>query len=57
MNRFIPGDSVIITPTGEIGEVTAVVPGNGSFVWYFVKAENGTEDRWREQDLQFERDS
>jgi hypothetical protein len=30
---------------GRTGEITSMVPGNGTFPWYFVHWDNGTEDR------------
>ena len=49
---YQPGDRVFVKPLGKYGEVTACVPGNGTIAWYFVKPDDGDEDRWTEGDLE-----
>jgi len=48
--KFNPGDRV--TVDGKHGEVTTCVPGgNGSIPWYFVRFDDGTEDRFTAEQL------
>lgn len=49
---FHPSQRVRGKYNGKSGEVTTCVPGNGSFPWYFVKWDDGTEDRYTESELE-----
>lgn len=49
--KFREGERVYCTANGKYGEVTICVPGNGTFPWYFVKFDDGTEDRFTDEDL------
>lgn len=49
---FSEGDRVYCTLNNKYGEVISRVPGNGSIPWYFVKFDDGTEDRFTKDDLE-----
>ena len=38
----------------KTGEITTIVPGNGTFHWYFVLWDNGSEDRYVAEELELE---
>lgn len=38
----------------QTGEVATCVPGNGSIPWYFVRWDNGVEDRHTADELELE---
>lgn len=46
------GNRVYCKNNGKYGEITTIVPGNGTFPWYFVLFEDGTEDRFVAEDLE-----
>jgi len=48
--KFQIGDKVFAD--GRPAEVISCVPGNGLLEWYFVRFEDGTEDRFTAQQLQ-----
>jgi hypothetical protein len=53
--EFGPGDRVRHRNNFQMaGEVTNCVPGNGSFPWYYVKWDNGQEDRHTSDELEKE---
>jgi hypothetical protein len=53
--KFNPGDRVRSTSNWtKTGEVTDCVPGNGSYPWYFVRWDDGTEDRYTDDELEAE---
>ena len=47
---FRPGQRVRVAGHGD-GYVVVCVPGNGTFAWYFVHLDNGSEDRFTDRDL------
>lgn len=47
---YAPGDRVYVAGHGE-GEVMTCVPGNGTMPWYFVRFDDGIEDRFVADDL------
>ena len=40
------GQRVYVADVSKFGEVQYSVPGNGTFRWYFVLFDDGTEDRF-----------
>ena len=38
----------------QVGEITSTVPGDGKTPWYFVRWDNGLEDRYVAEDLERE---
>lgn len=48
---WAPGDRVYVPGESQYGEVTSVVPGNGSIPWYYVRLDDGTEDRYTDAQL------
>ena len=38
----------------KTGEITTIVPGNGTFPWYFVLWDDGSADRYTEEELESE---
>jgi hypothetical protein len=52
---FEPRDRVRSTSNFmKTGEVTSTVPGDGVTPWYFVRWDDGTEDRYVAEDLERE---
>ena len=50
---FHPGDRVrLVQNFNRTGEVVGCVPGNGTLPWYFVKFNDGTEDRFTADELE-----
>ena len=47
--EFNVGDRVSVN--GKPGEITSMVPGNGTMPWYYVQFDDGTEDRFTAHDL------
>jgi hypothetical protein len=52
---FRVGDRVrLVRNFNRTGEISACVPGNGSFPWYFVRFNDGYEDRFTSNELESE---
>jgi len=49
---FANGERVYVKSEGMDGEITSMVPGNGSTPWYYVRLENGQMDRYTADDLE-----
>lgn len=49
---FQNGEKVYVKSEGMDGEITSMVPGNGSIPWYYVRLENGQMDRYTADDLE-----
>lgn len=46
------GTRVYVSSVGKSGTVKFSVPGNGTFPWYIVEFDDGTEDRFVIEDLE-----
>lgn len=50
--QFQVGQRVTHRYEGWVGEVTSVVPGNGSLAWYYVQWDHGSEDSYMAHELE-----
>ncbi len=50
--QFANGERVFVKSENMDGEITSMVPGNGSIEWYYVRLENGQMDRYTRDDLE-----
>lgn len=49
---FHDGQRVCLAGAFKLGEVTGMVPGDGKTPWYFVRWDDGSEDRYTADELE-----